>query len=103
MAGLVDDAMDKAFLGAGWRFPVALGAALLVHGRKRTAGILALLLILPWAVAPIGDGLLWRLLFDPAYGIVGKLIRYLHLPPIRVHTPEGAFFAGQATLTAAAC
>jgi multiple sugar transport system permease protein len=71
--------------------PVALGAALLVHGRTgRAAGLLALLLILPWAVAPIGDGLLWRLLVDPSEGILGKLLRYAHLPPLRLQTAEGA-------------
>ena len=73
--------------------PVALGAALLVHSRRRAGGLLALLLILPWAVAPIGDGLLWRLLLDPEYGFVGKLLRYAHLPPLRVQTAEGSFVA----------
>lgn len=73
--------------------PVALGAAFLVQSRRRFAGALALLLILPWAVAPIGDGLLWRLLFDPLYGIVGKLLRYAGLPPVVVSTAPGSIAA----------
>jgi ABC-type sugar transport system permease subunit len=96
---------DSAFLGTfpvtvafagvvtSLAVPVALGAALLVHSRRRAGGLLALLLILPWAVAPIGDGLLWRLLIDPEYGLVGKLLRYAHLPPLRVQTAEGSFVA----------
>jgi multiple sugar transport system permease protein len=73
--------------------PVALGAALLVHSRRRFRGALALLMILPWAVAPIGDGLLWRLLFDPLYGLVGKLLRYAGLPPVDVTTAPGSVLA----------
>ena len=74
--------------------PVGTGCGV---ARSRTQagrpGVLALLLILPWAVAPIGDGLLWRLLFDPDYGIVGKLLRYARLPPVRIQTAEGSFLA----------
>ncbi len=73
--------------------PVALAAALLVHSRRRFRGALALLLLLPWAVAPIGDGLLWRLLFDPLYGLVGKLLRYAGLPPVDVTTAPGSVVA----------
>ena len=73
--------------------PVALGAALLVHSQRRFGGLLALLLILPWAVAPIGDGLLWRLLLDPSYGLVGKVLGYAGLPALRLYTPEGATVA----------
>jgi ABC-type sugar transport system permease subunit len=69
--------------------PVSLGAALLVHRARRFAGLLALLLILPWAVAPIGDGLLWRLLVDPYEGLLGKLLRYAGLPQLRLTTAEG--------------
>jgi multiple sugar transport system permease protein len=41
--------------------PIALGAATLINGRRRFRGLLGLLLILPWAVAPIADGIFWRL------------------------------------------
>ena len=44
--------------------PLALLAASLINGRRRLRGVLGLLLILPWAVAPIADGVFWRLVFS---------------------------------------
>src|SRR5438093_11422061 len=57
--------------------PVALGAATLIHGHRRLGGFLGLLLILPWAVAPIADGLFWSLMFDPSIGLVSQGLKAL--------------------------
>ena len=62
--------------------PLALGVALLINGQRRLAGILGLLLILPWAVAPIADGLFWRQVFSPTAGLLGGLLEALDLAGI---------------------
>src|SRR4029078_13089314 len=54
--------------------PLALAPALLIHGRARFAGVLAVVLLLPWAIAPIADGILWRLMFQPLTGVVTFLL-----------------------------
>jgi ABC-type sugar transport system permease subunit len=63
--------------------PVALGSALLVNGRRRGGNALGLLLLLPWAVAPIAAGVFWRLVFDTRFGLVNAGLRALGLGTVR--------------------
>jgi ABC-type sugar transport system permease subunit len=62
--------------------PVALGSALLVNGRRRGGNILGLLLLLPWAVAPLAAGLFWRLVFDTHFGLVNAGLGLIGIAPI---------------------
>ena len=62
-----------AVLTSALAVPIALATAVLIDGRGRFAGALAVVLLLPWAIAPIADGILWRLMFEPR-------IRPGHLP-----------------------
>lgn len=71
--------------------PLALGVALLINSQRRLAGILGLLLILPWAVAPIADGLFWRQVFSPTAGLLGGLLDALGLPAVDVKLWSGSF------------
>lgn len=73
--------------------PLALATALLIHSRVRFAGVLAVVLLLPWAIAPIADGILWRLMFEPRTGIVTFLMTQLGLPPIVIREAPGAVVA----------
>ena len=68
--------------------PVALGSALLVNARRRWAGILGLLLLLPWGVAPIADGVFWRMVFDDRTGLVNAALGGLGIAPVRWTTQD---------------
>src|SRR5215212_9453978 len=72
-----------AFLATTIAVPIALAAALLVNGRRRGANPLGLLLLLPWAVAPIAAGVFWRLMFDPRFGLVNAGLGVLGIAPVR--------------------
>ena len=63
--------------------PIALGAALLVNGRRRGASALGLLLLVPWVVAPVAAGVFFRLLFDSKFGLVNGAMVALGLAPVR--------------------
>jgi len=63
--------------------PMALGSALLVNGRRRGGNALGLVLLLPWAVAPVAAGVFWRLVFDTRFGLVNAGMGALGLAPVR--------------------
>ena len=96
---------DKAFLGTlpltVWfafvtsviAVPLALATALLIHGRARFSGVLAAVLLLPWAVAPIADGILWRLMFEPRTGLATYILDAFGLPPVVIRDAVGTFVA----------
>ena len=62
--------------------PLALGAALVVNSRTRGGGLLGLLLLLPWAVAPIAAGIFWRLVFDEKFGLVNAALGLVGIAPV---------------------
>jgi ABC-type sugar transport system permease subunit len=49
--------------------PLALGAALALNRVFRGQKILSIMLLLPWAVAPVVTGLFWRFIFQPQFGL----------------------------------
>ena len=73
-----------AIVTSGIAVVLGLLAALLIHGRARFANLLGLVLLLPWAVAPIADGILWRLLLEPRTGLVTHLLSQAGLPPLTI-------------------
>ncbi len=79
--------------------PLALGTAILIQGRGRATGFLGLVVLLPWAVAPIGDGILWRLMFEPRTGIVTYLLGLVGLPPVVIREAPGALLATMVAVT----
>ncbi len=82
-----------AVLTSAIAVPLALATAVLIHGRARFAGLLGLVLLLPWAVAPIADGILWRLMFEPRTGAATYLLTELGLPPVVIRDAPGALIA----------
>ncbi len=64
--------------------PLALGAALFINSRGRSAGWLGLLLLLPWAVAPIASGIFWRSMFDRPNGLLTGFLGALGIAPLNV-------------------
>jgi multiple sugar transport system permease protein len=79
--------------------PLALMTAVLIHGRARFSGVLAVVLLLPWAVAPIADGILWRLMFEPRTGIATYLLTVIGLPPVVTREAAGALVATVVAVT----
>ncbi|NJN19134.1 MAG: sugar ABC transporter permease [Oscillochloris sp.] len=60
---------------------LALGLALLLNEPFRGRGMARVLVLLPWAVAPVVAGVLWRYLFHSNYGLVNALLFQLGLIP----------------------
>ncbi len=48
--------------------------ALALNRRFRGAGVVRVVMLLPWAVAPIVAGLMWRSLFHGSYGLMNALL-----------------------------
>jgi ABC-type sugar transport system permease subunit len=57
--------------------PLALATAMLLHRARRSAGVLTVALLLPWAIAPIVTGFFWRFMFQPSFGIITDIVRGL--------------------------
>lgn len=68
--------------------PIALGIALLVHGQRRFQGLFVVLLLLPWAVAPIANGLFWGITFA-RFGPVNDTLHNLGLPRVVLDDAPG--------------
>jgi multiple sugar transport system permease protein len=63
-----------ALLTVGSSVLLALGAALALNEPFRGRGFARVLMLLPWAVAPVVAGVLWRYLFHSNYGLVNALL-----------------------------
>lgn len=53
--------------------------ALLLNVDTKISGILMALAVLPWALPPIVNGIVWRFIFHPGYGFMNKLLIRLQL------------------------
>lgn len=74
--------------------PVALAAAVLIQRSGRRLGAaLWLLLVVPWAVAPIASGLFWKLLFDRDAGILNHTLVAVGLPAVVLRETPGSLLA----------
>ena len=59
---------------------LGLALAMLLDQRMKGIGILRTLIVLPVFVSPVGMGLTWRLMMDPASGILNWLLNSVGLP-----------------------
>jgi multiple sugar transport system permease protein len=79
---LQDPAIGRAFFNSFYvlilvitlTLIIGLLFALLLHKDTRIKGILTAIAIIPWALPPIVNGVMWRWVFHPSYGIINKLI-----------------------------
>lgn len=53
--------------------------SLLLNVDTKFSGVLMAIAILPWAMPPIVNGIIWRFIFHPGYGFMNKLLIGLHL------------------------
>jgi ABC-type sugar transport system permease subunit len=62
-------------------FELLLGMllALLLNARFHGRGVLRAIVILPWALPTIVNGLMWRWIFNPEYGALNALLTQLHV------------------------
>lgn len=58
---------------------LALGAALLLNHRFGRFGILRVLLIVPWAIAPVANAVLWKWILNANYGVLNAVLKSLGL------------------------
>lgn len=58
---------------------LGFGVALLLNVDTKISGLLMALAILPWALPPIVNGIIWRFIFHPGYGFMNKLLIGLHI------------------------
>jgi len=74
--------------------PLAIGTALILNKRLRFGAALTVMLMLPWAIAPIVTGFFWRFMFQPSFGIVTNLLHAVgvaHGPILWLEDPHKAF------------
>lgn len=54
-------------------------SALLLNIDSRMKGLLMAIAIIPWALPPIVNGVMWRWIFHPSYGLLNRVLLRLHL------------------------
>jgi len=70
--GSVGRTFFYVFVSVSGEFVIGLGLALLIKGRFR--GFLRTLVIIPMLVAPVAVGIIWRLMYDPVFGVINQLL-----------------------------
>lgn len=63
------------------QLPLALGVAVLIAGRMRGAVVFRLIFFLPYVLADVAAGLIWRFMLDGSYGIPSLFTDMLGLQP----------------------
>ncbi|MFD9032762.1 carbohydrate ABC transporter permease [Streptomyces sp. NPDC059567] len=103
---LVTVANDPAFWQA-WRntllftalalllgFVVPFAVAIVINEFRHGQGYLRLLVYLPVMLPPVAAVLLFKYLYDPGYGLLNELFRFLHLPEQQwLQDPDTAMLA----------
>ena len=80
----------KALLNNGWiilaslvvQLPLALGLALYLAGRQIGTTTFRLIFFLPYILADVAAGLIWRFVFDGDYGLVSAISQSLGGEPV---------------------
>lgn len=59
------------------QFPLGVAIALLLNENIRGRGVLRAAILIPWAIAPVINGLLWQWILNPRYGALNGLLKQL--------------------------
>ncbi len=87
-----------AVVGVLFEFIIGLSLAMLLNREFRGRTWLRVGLLVPLMVPPLASGLIWRMMYDDAFGIFPYLIRTLGAnPPIFLGDPDYALYAVVAT------
>jgi raffinose/stachyose/melibiose transport system permease protein len=77
----------------GIQLPMALGLATLVSQRIRGAWTFRLIFFLPYILADVAAGLIWRFMFDGDYGLAAAIAHALGVPaPYVLADPQWAMY-----------
>ena len=74
----------------------SLGLALLLNHRLARFSVIRIILLIPWAIAPVANAILWQWIFNPNYGALNAVLRALGIIKYNVvwlATPAGALNA----------
>ncbi|MGH2617355.1 MAG: carbohydrate ABC transporter permease, partial [Thermomicrobiales bacterium] len=66
------------------QLPLALALAVLLAERIRGAYTFRMIFFLPYVLAEIAAGLIWRFVYDGDYGLVASLTNWLGYPPVHL-------------------
>ncbi|MBR7742474.1 sugar ABC transporter permease [Phycicoccus sp. BSK3Z-2] len=55
----------------------AVGMGVLLNQRFRGRAVARVLLLVPWAVPPVVNGIMWKLIFDGTYGVANSILMTL--------------------------
>lgn len=66
------------------QLPLALALAVLLAERLRGAYVFRMIFFLPFILADIAAGLIWRFVYDGDYGLLTGLLGFFGLPPVFV-------------------
>ncbi len=77
----------ESFENTGWYvlfgvgLTLVLGTAfgLLLQRRFRGRGIVLAIVILPWALPGVVEGVIWSWIYDPTFGVLNSVLKSLHL------------------------
>ena len=58
---------------------ISLGVALLLNHPLGRSGFFRILLIVPWAIAPVANAVLWKWILNANYGVLNGLLKSLGL------------------------
>lgn len=75
---------------------LSLGAALLLNHRLARAPVFRIMLLVPWALAPVANAVLWQWILNPNYGALNFLLKSVGLIDrniVWLATPAGALNA----------
>lgn len=65
----------------GMAFSIIIGVVL--NKKSKINPLLTALVVIPWAMPPIVNGIMWKFIFFPGYGFMNKILLKLHL----INTP----------------
>jgi raffinose/stachyose/melibiose transport system permease protein len=64
------------------QLPLALGVALMVAGKIRGAVAFRMIFFLPYILADVATGLIWRFAYDGDYGLISGAMSLIGAPPV---------------------
>jgi len=86
--------IEYTFLAVGIEFILGFIIALLLNQKIRSIKLFRLLLILPMVITPIVSGLIWRILYNPTFGLINYILSLLGISPKAwLTTPSTALYA----------
>jgi multiple sugar transport system permease protein len=82
-----DPEVRQAIVNTGWYalFGVALtvgfgtGIALLLQRPFRGRGVVLAIIVLPWALPGVVEGVIWSWIYNPTFGVLNSALKSLHL------------------------